>query len=81
MESTELMHICLATGNEYILDLICTIPIVLYDITRHAIALHITFWIINKLSYDAILGMDWLKSTNSIIDWLVCSMELTVGDL
>ena len=23
--------------------------------------------------------MDWLKSTNPVIDWVACSMELTMG--
>ena len=32
-----------------------------------------------NLSYDVILGMDWVKSTNPAIDWVDCSMELTVG--
>ena len=25
------------------------------------------------------LGIDWLKSTNPLIDWVSCSIELTVG--
>ena len=31
------------------------------------------------MSYDRILGMDWLKSTNPAIYWVACSLELTVG--
>ena len=25
------------------------------------------------------LGMDWLESINPIVDWVACSLELTVG--
>ena len=32
-----------------------------------------------NLSYDIILGMDWIKSTNPAIDWVNSSLELTVG--
>ena len=32
-----------------------------------------------KLLYDTILGMDCLKSTNPVINLVVCSLELTVG--
>ena len=33
-----------------------------------------------NLPYDIILGMDWLKSTLTVIDWVVCSLTMTVGD-
>ena len=32
-----------------------------------------------NLSYDITLGMDWLKSTNPVIFWVACFLELTVG--
>ena len=32
-----------------------------------------------KLSYDTILGIDWFKSTNTIVGWVVCYLELIVG--
>ena len=32
-----------------------------------------------NLSFDIIVCMDWLKSTNSVIYWVACSLELSVG--
>ena len=32
------------------------------------------------LSYYIILGMDWLKPTNPVIDWIACSLELAIGN-
>ena len=78
MESIELMSIYLETGNEVVLDLLYTVPIVLCDVGGHAITQHITRWIIKNLSYNIILGMDWLESTNIVIDSVACSLELTV---
>ena len=33
-----------------------------------------------NLSYDIVLGMNWLKSTNPVIYWVACSLELTMHD-
>ena len=35
--------------------------------------------IISNLQYDIILGMGWLNSSNLVIDWVVCSLELTAN--
>ena len=80
MDSIELISICLATGSEVVSDLMFTVPIVFYDIGGHAITQHITCPIMTKLIlWYIILGMDWLKTTNLVIDWVACSLELTVG--
>ena len=41
MDSIELMFIHLDTSNEVILNLMCTVPTVFYDIGRHAITQYI----------------------------------------
>ena len=79
MYSTELVFFCLATGREIVLNLLCIVRIVFCDMVWYAIALHITYWIIKELSYDIVLGMNWLKSTNPVVYWVACSLELT-GD-
>ena len=56
-----------------------TVPVVICDIGGHAITQHTTSPTINNLSYDVFLGTDWLKSTNPVIDWVACFLELTVG--
>ena len=56
-----------------------TVPIVFCDIGGYEITQYITCWIIRNLSYDIILGIDWLKYTNPVIDWVAWSLELTVG--
>ena len=80
MHSTEPMSICLATGNKLVLDLICTIPIVFCDIVGHAITQYMPCRIIKSLFYNNNLGMYWLKPTNPVINWVACSLELTLGD-
>ena len=30
-------------------------------------------------TYDIIQGVDWLNTTNLVIDWVACSLELTLG--
>ena len=37
MDSIEPISICLATGSEVVLDLMCTVPIVFCDVVGHAI--------------------------------------------
>ena len=34
----------------------------------------------SDLSHDIILGMDWLKLTNPVIDWVACSLDILVGN-
>ena len=77
---TEVMSIHLATGIQAVLDSMCTIPKVFCDTGRQAITQHITCLLVKNLSYDIILGMDWLKTTNPVIDCVACPLELTVGD-
>ena len=72
------MSICLATGNEVVLDSIFSVPTVFCKVGGHAITSHITCLVINNLSYNMILGINWLKSTNPVMHWVGCSLELTV---
>ena len=58
----------------------CTVCIVLCDVGGHAIIQTETYWIMKSLSYDNISVIDWLKFTNPVINWVVCFLELTVGD-
>ena len=76
MDSIEPISICLAIGSKAVLDSMCSIPIVFCEIGSHAITQHVTYWIIETLPSDIILGMDWLKYTNLIIDLVACSLEL-----
>ena len=64
------MPIRLATSSKIVLDSMCTILIVFCDIRRHSITQHVLYQIIENLQYDIVLGIDWLKSTNPIIDWV-----------
>ena len=73
------MSIRLITSSEVVSHLMYTILIVFCDVGGYAIALYVTCWVTKSLTYDIILGMDWLKSTNPVIDWVACSLELTVG--
>ena len=52
------MSIFLAIGSKVVLDSIYTVLIVFCNAGAHAIAKHITCWIMQNLSYDAILGMN-----------------------
>ena len=79
MDIIEPMYIHLATGSEVVSDPICTAPIVFCDIGGHAITQYVTCYTVKDLSYDLFLGVDWLKATNPVIDWVACSLELTVG--
>ena len=65
------MSICLATGSEVVLDLMCTVPIVFCDVGGYAINQYFTYHIMKNLSYNIVLGMYWIKSTKLVIDWLV----------
>ena len=75
MDSIEPMYICLANGSEVVSDLICTNLIVFYDLGGHAINQHVFCLIIKNLQYVIVLGIDWLKSTYLVIDWMVCSLD------
>ena len=33
-----------------------------------------------NLQYGIILGRDLLQSTNPVIDWVACSLQLSMGD-
>ena len=46
------------------------------DVGGHAITHYMTCWIIK--TNDIVFSMDWLKTTNLVIDWVFCSLELTV---
>ena len=50
-----------------------TVPIVFYHIDGHTITQNLPFWIIKNLQNDIVLGTDWIKSTNLVIDWVACS--------
>ena len=80
MENAEPISIRLATGSKVVLDSMCTVPIIFCKVNGYAITQHLTCWIMENLSYVIFLFMDWLKSTNLIIDWVACSLELSVGD-
>ena len=73
MANSKPISIHLATINEVVLDSTCIIPIVFNDISGHSITLHISYQIIKNLSYDIVLSMNCLTSTNPIIDWVACS--------
>ena len=73
------MSIRLATGSVLVLDSLCTVPIESCNIVGHAIKQQVPCQIIKYLQYDIILVMDLLKSTNPVIDSVVCSLDLTVG--
>ena len=68
MDSTFQISIFLATGSEVVLDLMCFVPIVFCNVGGFAITKHVTCHIIKKLSSDIILGMNWLKTTNPVIN-------------
>ena len=57
----------------------CTIPIVSCYVGGNAITQYVPCQIINNLQYNIVFGMDWLKSPNPVIYWVVFSLELTVG--
>ena len=65
-----MMFICLATSSDIILDLVYIIPIVFCDV-KYAITQNMTYWILKNLSYNILLGVDWLKSTKTVINWVV----------
>ena len=77
MDSTELLSIRLATGSEVILGSMYNILEVFYYVGRHAITQCTTCQNTPNLFYDTILGINWLKTTNPVIDWVACSLELT----
>ena len=79
MDSIEPISICLATGSEVISDSMCTIPMIFCDVGGHAIKQHGPCQIIKNLQYNVILDIGWLKSTNPVIDWVACSLDLTIG--
>ena len=72
------IYICLATSSEVVLDLMCSVSLMFYDVSGHAITKYIACWIMKSQSYDIVVGMDWLKPTNPIIEWLACCLDLTV---
>ena len=69
----------LNTGVEVLLDSICTVLKVVCDIGGHAIIQYVPCQITKNLQYNIILAMDWLKSTNPLIDWVVFFLDLTVS--
>ena len=79
MNSIEPMSISLATGSKVVRVLMCTIPIVSCYVGGNAITQYVPCQIINNLQYNIVFGMDWLKSPNPVIYWVVFSLELTVG--
>ena len=80
MDSTEAISIHLVKGSEVVLYLMCTIPKVLCSIGGYEITQTMIYWIMKNLLYNIILGMGWLQSTNKVIDCVVCSLEITVGN-
>ena len=70
VDSAKPVSICLATGTEVYLNLICTIPTVFCNINGYAITQHAAYWIMKSLSYYIVLDMSWLTSTSPIIDWV-----------
>ena len=78
MNNIEPMSICLAIGGQVVSDLMCIVSILFYDVGRHAVFQHVPCQNIKNLQYDIILGIDWLKSTNAVIDWVACSLDLTI---
>ena len=79
MESIELISIRLATGSEVISDSMYNIPTIFCDVGGHAIKQQVPCQIIENLQYDVVLDIDWLKSTNPVIDWVAFSLNLTGG--
>ena len=74
------MSIHLTTSSEVVLDSMCTVPILFCDVSGNVTTEYITCQIMKSLSYVyLVLGMNWLKSTNLVVDWGAYSLELTMG--
>ena len=68
MENTKLISICLGSGSEIVSDAIYTVPIVFCSIGGLATTQPITSLVMKHLAYYIVLGMDWLKPTNTVLD-------------
>ena len=78
MAGTKPMPIHLAISNKvfFVFDEYYSHNILWYEWAYY----YLTVYLLTKnLSYDTILGIDCFKSTYLVIDWVVCSVELTVG--
>ena len=63
------MDVTLADGSHVVASHTCLVPLVVC--AAHGCALHcvVECRVLPELQHDVVLGIDWLRATNPVIDW------------
>ena len=74
------MQVTLADGHVVHSKAACVVPLVVCAEQECALYSAVSCCVLDNLSSDVVLGIDWLQSCNPVIDWFAYTVVLPVQD-